>query len=78
MTTLIFIAGCAAGMAFLFIVGAIMLALGRRMTKEQREANERVNALLCEANHHRASTAASLMRIAARTGIIASKLEDRE
>ena len=64
MTTLIFISGCAAGMAFLFIVGAITLALGRSMTAEAREANAKIHGLLLEANVHRSQTAAMLRRIA--------------
>jgi hypothetical protein len=64
MSTLIFIAGCAAGMAFSIIALSVTLSLGRRLSGESRAESAKVQSLLTEANYERARTSSALNAIA--------------
>lgn len=64
MNTLIFLAGAGFGVVLFTIVCGLFVALNRRQTKEQREANERTNAAMDEGNRLRQVRADAMNRIA--------------
>ena len=63
MNYLIFFSGAAFGCAFLFVVVSLVVIFSKKMTAEQRQANERVETQLKQANHHREFAANEIGRL---------------
>ena len=56
--------GFSAGLAFLVVVLSVFVALSKRLSAEQRKANETTISLLEEANYNRDRIATQLARVA--------------
>lgn len=64
MNTLVFLAGMGAGIVLFLLILGLVLAIDRRIKKEQRDANTRANELMEEGNRLRERRAAAMDRIA--------------